>query len=211
MVDETPAQKTSFRSLWLDLGNVLVHFDPPRLWKQIGATLNISPEDARNRLQKDDLQWRYEKGLIETDSFLAALSGETVPKAELREKLCDSFCHIFTLNKNMLQWALDQKIMFGTQLVLVSNSNPLHIDFVTKTFGVINHFDVLSISYRIKSMKPERDFFVRTAALAGMPTGDTLYIDDLSDNIQAGSDFGLKSYLFKDFETFKNDLGAKSP
>jgi putative hydrolase of the HAD superfamily len=187
--------------LWLDLGNVLVHFDPKKLWSQVGAVLGISPSEARRRLESQELQWRYEKGLIGTSTFLGQLAGGHQLTRQLESELSKAFCEIFAINAPMVNWVLAMKAL-GVRLVLVSNTNPLHIEFIQSQFDFLSHFDTLILSHEINFMKPERGFFERAQEKSRSNLEHALYVDDLGPNIAQGKDFGLKTILFREFCPF---------
>ncbi len=193
-------------SLWLDLGNVLIHFDPVKLWHQVGTTLSISPDEARHRLGQDQLQGRYEKGLIDTETFLRRLAMDRPWTPRLAQDLSSAFCDIFLPNTAMIDWSLNMQSQ-GLRLVLVSNSNKLHIDYVRRSFRLLEYFDHLVISFEINAMKPEMEFFEKAIAKTGDEAPHkALYIDDLAENIQSGTDFGLRSVQFSDFSNFQKWL-----
>ena len=46
-------------------------------------------------------------------------------------------------------------------LILVSNTNEAHIDFVRANYRVLDYFDHLVFSYEVGSLKPDREIFDR--------------------------------------------------
>ena len=107
------------------------------------------------------------------------------------------FLHIGTCYKYRLKKS-DSKNKFqktsNYKLILLSNTNELHIDWVKKHISIYdsfkNCFDTFYLSHEINLRKPNADIFNFVLKENKIKAENTLFIDDNSDNIKAAAKLG---------------------
>ena len=82
-------------------------------------------------------------------------------------------------------------------LILVSNTNEAHIDFIRSTYSVLDYFDRQVLSYEVRSMKPDRKIFEHAIAAAGHPAESLFFTDDRQENVLKASEMGMTAHQFK--------------
>jgi HAD superfamily hydrolase (TIGR01549 family) len=82
-------------------------------------------------------------------------------------------------------------------LILVSNTNEAHIDFVRANFRVLDYFDHLVFSYKVGSLKPDREIFEHAIAISGHPPEALFYTDDREENVLAAAQLGMCAHQFR--------------
>jgi glucose-1-phosphatase len=97
---------------------------------------------------------------------------------------------------------------------LFSNTNSIHIDRLEKEFLAENGFsfasafDGLYYSHEIHDAKPSVSSFLKVMDLSGVHPAETLFVDDLKENIEGAEKAGLKTFWLKEGmelnEVFKN-------
>lgn len=176
-----------------DIGNVLLRFD----YKQPMLSL-VPPHlgDAAARLslleeKKDDL----ESGRIEADVFISwAL--DTLGSDAGPDDFRLAWRSIFTPIHET--WELVKKLKTaGHRLILFSNINAIHHPWIFEEFPIFSHFDGAVMSYQIGCMKPSDEFYLRATELYQLDPGNTIYIDDLKANIEAGRRFGFVCHMYE--------------
>jgi len=183
------------KAILFDLGKVLVNFNFETGVQALHAACSIS----RNRLEEVlwDENWirRYECGEISTSEFHAYLR-ETADLGLDLPDFCETWSSVFLpglLVSEDLLLALKRKY----PLILVSNTNELHIDFVRTNYRVLDYFDHHVLSYEVGSLKPDRKIFDYAIAVSGHEPEALFFTDDREENIVAARQLGMHAHQFK--------------
>ena len=97
----------------------------------------------------------------------------------------------------------------GRKLVLLSNVNELHYEYLTAAFPrAFSLFspDKIIPSFRTGFMKPERQIYELALSAAGVLAQEAVYVDDRQDLIEAASGYGIPSIQFKNVDQLKRDF-----
>ena len=129
----------NIEAILFELGKVLIDFNFETGVQALHACCSIS------RDQLDDVLWdekwirRYERGEISTREFHNYLREKASLKMELPE-FCQTWGSVFLpglLVSEDLIAALGRKY----RLILVSNTNEAHIEFVRQKYRILDYFD----------------------------------------------------------------------
>jgi putative hydrolase of the HAD superfamily len=173
-----------------DIGNVLVRFLPGQAEATL-ARLGVSAVPDQGVLR--DLGLRYERGALDRAGFLSALR-DLLGHAGPDEDLTRAWQEIFQPNEPM--WRLVETLHDHYPLYLLSNTNCLHHEYVAREYEVFEKFADGVFSYRAKLMKPEREIFALAIRQFGVEPGSTVYLDDLSANVEAARAAGLRAFQY---------------
>ena len=173
-----------------DIGNVLVTFDE----KRIQAALVSRGADAGTLLSVRELAAPYERGEISRECFLGRLRDLLSPEAA-PEEVARIWQEIFEPNPPM--WDLVEKLHGAYPLYLLSNTNCLHHEYLELEYAVFQKFADWVFSYRAKMMKPERGIFELAIRQFGVRPEATIYLDDLTANVEAARAAGLRAFLYR--------------
>jgi putative hydrolase of the HAD superfamily len=186
--------------LLFDLGRVLVDFDHERSVQQVAALTGLERTVISKLLFQDGLQWQYERGAVSTDALHAMLQnlarGRQFTVAELAFAASDIFAPIAVMHD--LVWKLNAR---GVRMILVSNTCEAHFDYCFARYPVLQCFQAHVLSYKVKAMKPEPEFYAAALRLAGAPPAECLFIDDLPVNISAAEAAGMRGVVFTGIES----------
>ena len=94
----------------------------------------------------------------------------------------------------------------GYRLILLSNTNELHLDYIRENFKVIEVFDDLILSYKLGYSKPHREIFEEALRRANSPPKDCVYIDDIEEFCKAAEKLGINSIVYRSPEQLIADL-----
>jgi len=172
-----------------DIGNVLVRFDEQR----VHAALSAREADAESLQAVRLLAAPYERGEISREVFLAKLGALVAPDAA-PEELSRLWQEIFEPNPPM--WDMVEKLHGEYPLYLLSNTNCLHHEFLVREYAVFEKFHDGVFSYRAKMMKPAREIFELAIRQFGVRPEATVYLDDLTANVEAARGAGLRAFLY---------------
>jgi putative hydrolase of the HAD superfamily len=88
---------------------------------------------------------------------------------------------------------------------LLSNTNEIHIEYFTKgivqAFGrdvLPEMFDKLYYSHSVKLRKPNVEIYQYVLKDAGLKPWETIFVDDLKENIEAARKAGILAYHLED-------------
>lgn len=172
-----------------DIGNVLVRFDHTRA----AAALAALGADLSDRAALEDLAARYERGAVDRSAFLGGL--RSIFRLEAGDAdVVRAWQEIF--EPNMPMWELVEKLHGTHQLFLLSNTNCLHHDYLVRQYAVFARFSDGVFSYRAKMMKPEPEIFGLAIRQFGVQPAATVYLDDLSSNVEAARGAGLCAFRY---------------
>jgi HAD superfamily hydrolase (TIGR01509 family) len=181
-------------ALLFDLGKVLIDFNFETGVQALHAACSIS----RDRLEAVlwDKTWirAYERGEISTTQFHDYLCQSASLKMTMPE-FCQTWSSVFLpdplVSQDLLR-ALKQKY----PLILVSNTNEAHIDFIRSRYNVLDYFDHHILSYKVGSLKPDRKIFEHAIAASGCSADALFFTDDREENILAARDLGIHAHQF---------------
>lgn len=172
-----------------DIGNVLL-----KLHFENFHTRVLGDPAAPVPAGLDELKDPYETGKISNEEFvtqsLQILNSDLSP-----QEFTDAWLNIFSPNTPM--WELVEKLRNnGHRLILFSNTNALHSNFFLKEYEVFDHFPHHHFSQEVGAIKPYDDFYQKAVETYDLAPGDTIYLDDLPDNIATGKAFGFHSWQY---------------
>nr|MBU1328943.1 HAD-IA family hydrolase [Candidatus Omnitrophota bacterium] len=192
-----------YDAIFCDLGNVLINFDHRIAVKKI---LRLTPKNEQDIYQlffDSSLTKDYEEGKISSMEFFKKVKDSLELEIDYN-KFLPIWNDIFfeaPLNKKMQNFL---KIVKGKyKLVMISNINETHYEFLKKKMSIFGEFNKLILSYEIGFRKPAREIY--NAALESVNTAPSkaFYVDDRADLIEAALGFGIKGITFDGKETFK--------
>jgi len=144
----------------------------------------------------------FDTGRLSPQEFAArfcAAIGVHIPYAEF----ADIWCDIFAEQREVTS-LLDQ-IAAKADLVLLSNTDPLHLDYVRSRYDFLEKFGRLVLSYEVGHAKPAREIFERAIGLCD-PGTRMIYFDDVPEYVSASRACGLPAEQFVDATRLRLDL-----
>lgn len=214
MLDElrlstAPARRTTARGLLVDLGDVVMRFDRDRGYRAIADLQGRQYRDVRDAVHGDararSLVAAYESGRLETVAFCRALSALLGGSAELATRLPACWADIFWPNAEMIE-VLGGLKRSGVVLGLVSNTNAVHIDWLTRHYpDVLSLFDERSLSFEVGAAKPEAPIFLDALdrmQRRGLARDALLYVDDLAPYVRAMQALGVAGFTYRSHPHF---------
>jgi putative hydrolase of the HAD superfamily len=110
--------------------------------------------------------------------------------------IAEAWSDIYAPNPAIDTLIVDEKRR-GTRLVLASNTNELHYQWISRQFeGVLRLFDELVLSFRVGARKPATQFFEACIRAAGRTPDGIIYVDDRPDYVAAGRALGMQAFVY---------------
>ena len=181
-------------ALLFDLGKVLIDFNFETGVEALHASCSISRDRFEQVLW--DKAWirRYERGEISTMEFHEYLCRTADLKMALpafRETWSSVFLPDLLVSENLLA-----ELKRTYPLILVSNTNEGHFEYIRSNYRVLDYFDRLVLSYEVGSLKPDRKIFEHAIAAANCPPEALFFTDDREENILAAGQLGIRAHQF---------------
>lgn len=176
-----------------DLGKVLLDFDYSIAARKLAPRCDTSVDRARFFIDQSPLLHSYETGRLSTQEFFGEICRATGFKGT-PDEFAASFADIFTPIPRMveLQETLRQA---GIPTFIFSNTNDLAVAHVRERYPFFANFNGYILSYEHGFMKPEEAIYEIVERETQCSGGRIAYLDDRSENVEAGSRRGWKAIL----------------
>ena len=183
------------KAILFDLGKVLVDFNFETGVKALHSACSISRDRLEEVLWDENWIRRYERGEISTSEFHSYLC-ETADLQMDLPGFCETWSSVF-LPDLIVSEQLLAELKKKYPLILVSNTNEVHIDFVRANYRVLDYFDHLVFSYEVGSLKPDPKIFEHAIALSGHAPEELFFTDDRQENILIARQLGINAHQFR--------------
>ena len=187
-----------------DLGGVVFRWQPEKIIR------HFFHDSKQQNLVRSEIfshvDWiELDRGTIETDQAVIRGAARTgLPHARVKE-LLDAVPRFLTPIEETI--ALISAIRRSThKLFVLSNMHPASITYLEKTHDIWSLFDGVVISSRIQMVKPEIQIYEHLLSTYDLIAAETVFIDDLSENLAAASTLGMQTIRFMDADQCKQDL-----
>ncbi len=190
-----------------DIGRVIIDLDPRRAIAAIGAASTLEPKKLWDSVHKDPLWDGFQEGRvtprqwyknlmerfqtpISFDEFRIAWNSVLVPKTLLPEQLF-------------------KQLSKKCRLVLLSNTDPIHVKYMESKFKFMRYFPKRIYSCDVGASKPSIKIFRAAIKAADAALERILYIDDIRDYVLAARRIGLNAIQFRSRQRLEADLRAR--
>lgn len=195
------------RALVLDLGNVLVFHDNALLFSRLGERAGLTPDEAAQRIGAT--AWEgANRGDLDAEGIwrsVCAALGTAIPLAEFT-RIWSSH---FTFNDSI--FPVLERLADAMPLVLLSNTNWLHVAWLQPRIPVLRRFKELVYSCEVGMVKPEQRIYEEALRHTGMPAAEVAYFDDIPEYVDAARLSGMQGHVFTDTASFVRTLSLRLP
>lgn len=200
--------KKPLKNILFDMGNVLFSIDYKKTQDAFEALGYNNFSEMYSQFTADALFEKLETGRISTEDFYTKLIASH-PEKITEQQITNAW------NGMLLHWRIESlkflKILAKKyKLYLLSNTNDIHLAAVNNLLkmetGKENIDDLFTKAYyshKINLRKPKADIFEFIAKDAVIDPQETLFIDDLENNIATAAQLGFKTHLLLEGETIE--------
>lgn len=189
------------KNIVFDFGGVLLDLDFDLTYLKMSELLGTS--FYPDQFSDDTLTFlhEFEKGHISKETFLWNLQNLSSGQVPQGKELIDAW------NAMLLGWKPEKLDFLQTlrrkyKVYLLSNTNVFHIEWVykdlIKNHGIYNFntvfFDKIYYSHEVRMRKPDLNIFSFLVEDAAVNPSESLYIDDLSENVDSALQLGFQGY-----------------
>ena len=192
-------------TIFFDIGGVLLNIHPERTFQYLSDCIDTEPDDIKNNFPWDAHN-DYEKGRLTNKEWFIAFKDSFPQPCCLKES---DFWHAWHLllgeEKRTVQLLKTLSDTYSTWLL--SNTNPKHIqDEIEKRYLFPQLIDGAVYSFNVGLRKPHKEIYLTAAELAGTKPANSIFIDDMAENIDAATEVGFIGIQYFSSEQLIEDL-----
>ncbi len=177
------------KTIIFDFGDIFINLDKPGTLREFEK---LGIDGYTDAIVKNNIQ--YEKGLIPSEKFISNYISEF--NQLNKEQVVTSWNAVL---KDFPKYRLDfiKKISEEKdyQLILLSNTNEIHIDWIKKNISFFKEFvecfDSFYLSYEINFRKPDAEIYQFVLDKHELNPEECLFIDDTKENTDAAAKLGI--------------------
>ena len=186
------------RNLLFDFGNVLFDLDLPAFERTIQAHYGANFASAKEKLLRERVFELYETGGLSTLEFVEKL--RFAAEIPLSSTQVENAWNAIFIGMPSHRFELLLQLRQRYNVFLLSNINELHeqyvADYMLREHGIADYesryFDGVYFSHLIRLRKPTRESFEYVLADAEIFPEETIFFDDLPENVEAARRVGIQ-------------------
>jgi len=186
------AKKT--KAVLFDLGKVILDFNFKPAFRRLARHTPLSVEAIEDYFWRSGLEVLYDGGKISSFEFYKEAK-KTLKHTLSFGKFKNIWNDIFTQKKEIA--SLIRRLSRDTRLVLISNTNAMHYEYIRKRYRVLDHFDRSVLSFKEKTRKPDERIYQIAAKACRAKPYEIFYIDDRKDLTDAAKALGFNTFTYK--------------
>lgn len=189
------------KNIVFDLGNVLVKADFSMFRDNLYAN-GITEEVFLDVFAKNNkMQAQFESGIMSKEDFVNTCIS-SFPVAISKEVFVDCFNGMFDEITEMKNFLVDLAKSGKYNLYLLSNTNPIHFEYILEEYDYVNLIQNFMLSYKLGCIKPDSYIYEKVIRENNLIPDETIFIDDLTENCVAAERLGIKAIHYTDFDSF---------
>lgn len=191
------------RAVFFDFGGVIMRTEYQTPRQHLAERFGMDYDDIDKVVFGSDSARRASTGEIKEDAHWAEVLKRLKRPASEAKSFQDEFFGGDVIDRSLVEFirSLRGKVHTG----LISNAWSGLREFITKE-KMIDIFDTVIISAEIGTIKPSARIYEVALEQARVGASETVFIDDVSVNIEACEKIGMQGILFNDPQVSINNL-----
>lgn len=191
-----------------DLGKVLIDFSVDKACRQIADLAQCAPADVRAFLFDTGLEYRFEAGEFTFDELHQQFELKMQQQID-KDQLAYASADIFSAIPESLELLRSLRATHAIPMILLSNTNSVHWEFITRTWEIQRMFDACILSFEVRAMKPDPKIYEHALRHAGIPPSQCFFTDDIPENIAGAKRLGIDAVLFQSAAQIRRELSQR--
>lgn len=191
-----------------DLGNTVIKLAYERVLAAICADASVSRDELVDLLEEPGAYRDMERGAVSFYEFYEFLCDHAGYRGSIRE-FHRTWSDFFEGTVPGIEDLLD-RIRERYRIAFLTNSNEIHAEVIPTRFaGLFLKNEQFVFSHRIKAAKPDPDFFRKALESLGATAQESVFIDDLLENVLGARALGIRAFQFADARLMTRELEAE--
>jgi glucose-1-phosphatase len=192
------------RAIIFDIGGVLIRVNASRATSGLAQGLPLSSEEIWSALEKDPRWPDWQKGRLSPQDWHLHLAKRLGGKLSF-EQFVQVWNH--ALDPEPIQDdGFLEKLSKKYRLAVLSNTDPLHVAYMERTYDFLGFFRARIYSCRVGTRKPSPLIYKEALQACKVRAEAAIYIDDIAGYAQAAQHLGIRSIVFQSTEQLQSDL-----
>ena len=179
----------------LDLGKVIIDYDPTIPLNALGTRSALSLPEIMQVLADREPLLQFDRGHYSRSDFYRTMC------ARLRlDVSTEEFEQLWTslfLPEPLLPESFLLSLKRRYWLLMLSNVNEVHFEFIWKNYPLVHHIEDRLLSYELGCLKPEPAIYRIAIDRAGVPPEEIFFADDRPENVEAARQAGIVATCFQ--------------
>lgn len=182
-----------------DLGGVVVNVNLDTPLGMLFDNSRMFNDNTKDKSALSGLMRKFETGNISTIKFHERIAGHLGLNLSIDEfkKVSNDAIEIGDIGINKIIQALSRKY----KLAILSNTNPVHFEYIKDNYSIIGLFDHILLSYETGEVKPNIRAYEKVMNATSMLPSQHLLIDDRIENINAAKEIGMDGIQYKSIKS----------
>jgi len=194
------------QAIIFDLGRVLIDFDHTIAAKRIAKFTDQTVPEIFNFFFDSKLTGLFEEDKITPLEFFSEVRSALNLRLDY-QAFVPIWNEIFFLSEeNLAVYQLAKSLRAKYKIMLLSNTNILHFEYLKKSFPVFDVFHHIITSFEVGFQKPHPLIYKKALTVLETPAEEVFYTDDRSELVEAARNLRIRGFVFRGVEQLKKDL-----
>ncbi len=187
-----------------DLGKVIVPFELDNQIKILESVCDLKHPDIQEKILAAEEIRLFETGKISAEDLFKHLKILFSLRMTFAE-FVTAWNSIFALEPIISEQFIE-KLSKKYRLIILSDTNELHFEFIRQNFPILRFFDDFVLSYKVGFLKPSSEIFQVAVEKSKCAANECLFTDDRRGNVEGALKFGIDAVLFESAEQFEKEI-----
>ena len=192
------------RALVFDIGEVIVRVNAWRAARSIAAHSSVGPRRLLQFIQQHGRLRDFQEGHLSIREWHSDFRNQLGLRMALRE--FRAAWNSALDSKTILDESLFAQLAKRYRLVLLSNTDPIHVAHLERSYQFPRYFRHQLYSCALGASKPDPAVYHEAIMCAGVEPGHILYTDDVPEYVEAGRKAGMQAVRFESRSKFYAEL-----
>jgi putative hydrolase of the HAD superfamily len=198
--------------IFFDLGNVILPFNHYQIAEKLSPVVGKKEfQDPRKIFSyifdlKDGAINSFDAGKLSAKEFFQSLK-KSLELSVSFEDFVPIWNQIFVEDREVSE--IIRSLKGRWRLGLLSNTDPLHFDYIVSTFPIVSALEKWVLSYEVGFKKPDAHIFQKAIEWASVEPEKILFIDDTKGHVETAVSLGMQGIHFRSGEQLREELNLK--
>lgn len=185
----------------LDLGKVIVDYDPTIPLNALGTRSALSLPEIMQVLTDREPLLLFDRGRYSRSDFYRTMCARL--KLDVSTEEFERLWTSLFLPEPLLPESFLLTLKRRYRLLMLSNVNEVHFEFIWKNYPLVHHIEDRLLSYELGCLKPEPAIYRIAIDRAGVRPQEIFFADDRPENVEAARQAGIVATCFQSEQQLK--------
>ena len=185
----------------LDLGKVIVDYDPTIPLNALGTRSALSLPEIMQVLTDREPLLLFDRGRYSRSDFYRTMCARL--KLDVSTEEFERLWTSLFLPEPLLPESFLLGLKRRYRLLMLSNVNEVHFEFIWKNYPLVHHIEDRLLSYELGCLKPEPAIYRIAIDRAGVRPQEIFFADDRPENVEAARQAGIVATCFQSEQQLK--------